>query len=46
MLMYHYITKEQNLLANLQWDNKFEKLHGDVPIRFAAELSSSNPIFF
>ena len=43
VLMSHYIAGEQNLPANLQQDNKLEKLGGDISICLAAELSSSNP---
>ena len=41
ILMSQYIAEEQNLLANFQQDNKFEKLlssYSQVTIRF-------NPIF-
>ena len=44
--MSHYIAGEQNLPANLQYDNKFEKLRGDISICLPAELSSSNPTLF
>ena len=44
--MSHYIAGEQNWPANLQYDNKFEKLRGDISICLPAELSSSNPTSF
>ena len=44
IFMLHYIAEEQKLPANLQQDNNFEKLHSDMSMGSAAELSSSNPV--
>ena len=41
ILMSQYIAEEQNLLANLQQDNKFEKLlssYSQVTIKFKPNL--------
>ena len=42
--MFHYIAEEQNLPANLQYDNNIEKLRGDIFMGSAAELSIWNPV--
>ena len=41
ILMFQYIAEEQNLLANFQQDNKFEKLlssYSQVTIKFKPNL--------
>ena len=45
ILMSQYIAEEQNLLANLQQDNKFEKLlssYSQVTIKFKPNLKKKN----
>ena len=45
ILMSQYITGEQNLLANFQQDNKFEKLlssYSQVTIKFKPNLQKKN----
>ena len=45
ILMSQYIAEEQNLLANFQQDNKFEKLlssYSQVTIKFKPNLKKKN----
>ena len=45
ILMSQYIAEEQNLLANFQQDNKFEKLlssYSQVTIKFKPNLQKKN----
>ena len=49
ILMSQYIAEEQNLLANFQQDNKFEKLlssYSQVTIKFKPNFQKKNLINF
>ena len=49
ILMSQYIAEEQNLLANFQQDNKFERLlssYSQVTIKFKPNLKKKNYLFF